>query len=95
MAFWHLLLVELSTAIFAIGAANMETEKLSKDQVKRAAEALLKHLQVEKSQKQAKSLIEDESDEIISLMIALQKIPKHNQTKPIRMYVLCFLDWRL
>lgn len=63
-------------------------DRLDKKQVERAAQALLKHIAVEASKKGTKSLIADEGDEMITLLVALRKIPKSAQTKPIRMYVV-------
>lgn len=62
------------------------TDRIDQVQTIKAATALLKHLEVQRSKK--KTLIDDDDSEIIQLVVALKKIPKSSQTKPIRMYDL-------
>ena len=57
----------------------MEESKSDKAQVKRAAEALLKHLQVEKSKKQATALIEDEGDRSYFIIYCPTENPEAEQ----------------
>jgi len=64
------------------------TDRIDQVQTIKAATALLKHLEVQRSKK--KTLIDDDDSEIIQLVVALKKIPKSSQTKPIRMYDLLY-----